>query len=57
MSHLGVHCIGEIDRCGSLGELLDVSTGCEDEDLIEIEIEFEVGQGQKGPCANNVVPI
>ncbi len=21
------------------------------------EVEFEVGQGQKGPCANNVVPI
>jgi len=20
-------------------------------------VEFEVGQGQKGPCANNVVPI
>ncbi|MEE8288535.1 MAG: cold-shock protein [Nitrosomonadaceae bacterium] len=21
------------------------------------KVEFEVGQGQKGPCANNVVPI
>jgi len=21
------------------------------------EVEFEVGQGQKGPCANNVVPV
>ena len=21
------------------------------------EVEFEVGQGQKGPCANNVVPL
>lgn len=20
-------------------------------------VEFEVGQGQKGPCANNVVPV
>lgn len=21
------------------------------------EVEFEIGQGQKGPCANNVVPV
>ena len=21
------------------------------------EVEFEVGEGQKGPCANNVVPV
>ncbi len=21
------------------------------------EVEFDVGQGQKGPCANNVVPV
>ncbi len=21
------------------------------------EVEYEVGQGQKGPCANNVVPV
>jgi CspA family cold shock protein len=21
------------------------------------EVEFEIGQGQKGPCANNVVPL
>lgn len=21
------------------------------------KVEFEVGQGQKGPCANNVVPV
>ena len=21
------------------------------------QVEFEVGQGQKGPCANNVVPV
>lgn len=21
------------------------------------QVEFEVGQGQKGPCANNVVPL
>ena len=21
------------------------------------EVEYEVGQGQKGPCANNVIPV
>jgi CspA family cold shock protein len=36
----------EIQRSGGRANLADGQ-----------KVEFEVGQGQKGPCANNVVPI